>query len=282
MIEVRVALTAEELVSGLLFELGSTGIVTLDESVESVVLGAYFEGNRDGEDLARLIGYRAQAIGLERELMGLSLAAVPEQDWMQKWKEGFEPINVGKKLCVAPSWRLSEAPRDRIVIRMDPGMAFGTGTHETTRLCLELIEMHWKGGSLLDIGTGTGILAIAAALLEPGSRITAVDVDPLAVETARENAALNGVEGRIEILEADPRKLADARFEVVAANLTAETIIELSDVLERLLKSGGFLIASGILTTLALDVESSLRNRNLIVVEREQAGEWSAIVSRKT
>src|SRR5262245_49445490 len=181
LIQVRVAAAAEERISGVLFELGSTGIVTLEENAESVVLGAYFEGSSDGEDIARLISYRAHAIGLEREVLGLSLSEVPQQDWLQKWKEGFEPINVGEKLCVAPSWRLSEVPHDKIIIRMDPGMAFGTGTHETTRLCLELIEKHWKGGSLLDAGTGTGILAITAALLEPGTRITALDIDPLAV-----------------------------------------------------------------------------------------------------
>jgi ribosomal protein L11 methyltransferase len=160
-------------------------------------------------------------------------------------------------------------------------MAFGTGTHETTRLCLEAIERYFVGGSLLDVGTGTGILSIAASLLAPHSRITAIDVDPQAVAVARENAEINGVVGSIEIIEAQPCDLAGRTFDVVVANLTAEVIIALVNDLANGLASEGLMILSGILTALERDVEQALVEVRLERIERREAGEWSMIVARR-
>jgi len=156
-------------------------------------------------------------------------------------------------------------------------MAFGTGTHETTRLCLEEIERHWRGGSLLDVGTGTGILAIAAALLAPGSRVVAIDVDPQAVEVARENLAINGVANSVELSEGQPRKFAGQQFDLVVANLTAEVIVEMIDDLDRCLAAEGLMILSGILGVFAQDVERALAASRLKVTERREAGEWVAL-----
>src|SRR5262249_35791206 len=137
----------------------------------------------------------------------------------------------------------------RVLLHMEPGMAFGTGTHETTRMCLEAIERFWSGGSLLDVGTGTGILAIAAALLEPRSRIVAIDVDPVAVAVARDNVAANHVSHAIQIMEAVPSTL-DETFNIVVANLTAEVIVDNMKDLADCLASQGTMILSGILTPL--------------------------------
>jgi ribosomal protein L11 methyltransferase len=273
---------AEENASALLFDLGSTGIVTLEETADTVKLGAYFHEQTNAGDIKQSVEAEFARAGQRDVLLGYSISTVPERDWMQKWKEGFEAVEIGKRLVVAPSWKLPSKSDRRVLIQIDPGMAFGTGTHETTRLCLQGIERYWHGGSLLDVGTGTGILAIAAALLAPGSRVVAIDVDPQAVEVARENMAINGVSSRIELLEGQPRNLAGQQFKVVVANLTAEVIVDLLADLTRCLATEGLMILSGILSELAEELERTLAGAGFRVTERSDAGEWCALVAVKT
>lgn len=273
---------AEETASALLFDLGSTGIVTLDETADSVRLGAYFDEPTNPDDIKQAVDAEFARAGRPGALSSVSISAVPEQDWMHKWKEGFEAVEIGRRLVVAPSWKLPGKSDGRVVIQIDPGMAFGTGTHESTRLCLEAIERCWHGGSLLDVGTGTGILAIAAALLAPGSRVVAIDVDPQAIEVARENLAINGVSSSIELREGQPRSLAPQEFGVIVANLTAEVIVDLMADLARCLASEGRMILSGILSELAEEVEHALGACGFKVTERREAGEWCALVAKRT
>jgi ribosomal protein L11 methyltransferase len=272
---------AEEFASTVLFESGSTGIVTLREAKDRLTLGAYFESRIDPGDVKQALEAEFARHGRQPSLTEVSVANVPDQDWMQKWKEGFEAVNVGQRFIVSPSWKLPGDSQGRIIIQIDPGMAFGTGTHETTRLCLEAIERYWKGGSLLDVGTGTGILAIAAAKLEPHSRVFAIDVDPQAVEVARENVAINAVSDSIESSEAQPRDLAGHSFDVVVANLTAEVIVDLTRDLANCLTGNGLLILSGILTEFEGDVERALAAGAFSVIDRREAGEWCALVARR-
>lgn len=281
LLTLQVLREAEEIASSMLFDNGATGIVTLAETGDSCTLGAYFDEQADPEEIAREIQAEFALAGIPHTLLGVTLSEVPDQDWMQKWKEGFEPINIGKRLIVAPSWKLPELTADRAVIQIDPGMAFGTGTHETTRLCLEAIESRWSGGSMIDVGTGTGILAIAAALLAANSRIVAIDVDPLAVEVARENIEINRVEKIIEILEGQPADFAGQTFDLVVANLTAEVIIALMDDLAACLNETGGMILSGILTVWRADVETSAARAGLKIVESKEAGEWSMLVAQR-
>lgn len=281
LLTLTVSREAEELAGSLLSERATNGIVTLEETPGAVKLGAYFD---ERADLARASGEIRSALAeLEQadSLLDISVSSVADQDWMQKWKEGFEAVAVGERLIISPSWKLPEETRGREVIEIDPGMAFGTGTHETTRLCLEAIERYWRGGKMIDVGTGTGILAIAAAKLAPGSRISAIDVDPLAVQVARENAAINGVEDALEISEGQPRAFRQGAFDVVVANLTAEVITELFDDLSACLAPSGSMILSGILTTLRNDVEARAAAAGLKIVERSEAGEWSALIARR-
>ena len=281
LIAVQVNRAAEELAGSLLFELGTTGIVTLEERDYEVKLGAYFDEHANAEQIAREIQAEFARAGRVRDLRGVSVSSIPDQDWLQKWKEGFEPIEIGSRLIVAPSWKLPHKSGGRLIVQIDPGMAFGTGTHETTRMCLEAIEAHWRNGRLLDVGSGTGILAIAAALLRPGSRITAIDVDPQAIAVARENAAINNVSSSIEIIEGRPRDFTGRGFDMAVANLTAEVILGLIGDLTGCLAASGVLILSGILTTLEADVENGVTRAGLTLVERRQLGEWSALVARR-
>jgi ribosomal protein L11 methyltransferase len=280
---VTVVLTEDggEIASAQLFELGSTGIVTLEEHVDSVTFGAYFDHPIELAELRQSIEAAFNIAGRTEALISISVSEVPDQDWMQKWKEGFEAVEIGKRLIVAPSWKLPADSEDRAVIQIDPGMAFGTGTHETTRLCLEAIERHWHGGSLLDVGTGTGILAIAAALLSPHSRVVAIDIDPQAVEVARENLTINGVSSAIDLRVGQPNDLANVQFEMIVANLTAEVIIDQLNSLDRCLAPGGTMILSGILNELGSDVERALGAHGFKVTERRDAGEWCALVAQR-
>lgn len=280
LLTLTVARDMEEFASTLLFESGSTGIETLGEGEHTLTLGAYFESRIDPGDVKQALEADFARQG-QPSPTEVSVANVPDQDWMQKWKEGFEAVNVGERFIVSPSWKLPGDNHGRIVIQIDPGMAFGTGTHETTRLCLEAIERYWKGGSLLDVGTGTGILAIAAAKLEPNSRVLAIDVDPQAVGVARENVAINGVLDLIELSQLQPRDVAGHSFDVVVANLTAEVIIELTRDLANCLVGNGLLILSGILTEFEGDVERALAADSFSVIDRREAGEWCALVARR-
>ena len=281
LVALRVLRDAEEFAGLMLFDLGTTGIITLAEHADSLELGAYFDPQSDAEMSARLLETEFTRAGLRAALLGVSISALPDQDWMQKWKEGFAPIAVGQRLIVAPSWRLPEKAEGRVVIQIDPGMAFGTGTHETTRMCLEAIDARWRGGRLLDVGTGTGILAIAAALLAPGTRVTAIDIDPQAIEVARENIEINHAEGVIDLAVAPPRDYRGRAFDGVVANLTAEVILDLFGDLTGCLAPTGLLILSGILNLLADDVARAVEAADLTIVERRAMGEWSVIVAAR-
>ena len=283
-VEVEVAADAAEAVGAALFDAGSTGIEQRDADGERVRLVAYFAGPPDLEAIG---AYVAAAPGVDptvaREAAASARAGTtPDDDWLRLWKRGFEPTPIGRRLLVFPSWRRDEAEafEDRARIEVDPGMAFGTGTHETTRLCLEWLDEHWTGGSLLDVGTGTGILAIAAVLLEPGSRAVAVDVDPVAVAVARENAELNGVAERIAFDTCGPDAVA-GEFDAVLANLTADVIRLAGRELVARTRSGGSLVLSGILATQAGDVEADMQDEGLALESRRDAGEWVALAMRK-
>jgi ribosomal protein L11 methyltransferase len=199
---------------------------------------------------------------------------VEGRDWLAEWKKGWRPSEVGR-FVVAPPWSEVEEREGRLVIRVEPGMAFGTGTHETTRLCLAAVEKHFRGRSFLDVGTGTGVLAIAAAKLDPAARVEACDTDPLAVSVAEENARLNGVGGRIEfrVGTVDDRT---ASADLVCANLTADVILPLLPAL--LGATCGRLVLSGILQTQAAQVAARLAELGVGEYEMTDDGEWVAFV----
>lgn len=214
-----------------------------------------------------------------------TLSAVNSEDWSSSWKVHFKPLRVGKRLLIVPTWEdAAELPGD-LVIRIDPGMAFGTGGHETTRLCLELLESVMESGpllnipSLLDLGTGSGILAMAASLLGAG-RILALDIDPDAVEVARENLVLNQMSDLIEC-GTSPLETLTERFDIILANILAEELVRLAPYLTERLQSGGALILSGILAEKESLVRKGFSSQPLKYIQTASAGEWVAMLYRK-
>lgn len=213
-----------------------------------------------------------------------TLTAVNSEDWSSSWKVHFKPLRVGKHLLIVPTWEEAEELPGDLVLSIDPGMAFGTGGHETTRLCLELLEQVMEKGdpaaapSLLDLGTGSGILAMAASLLGAG-RVLALDIDPDAVDVARENLALNNLAEQIECGTVPLESLTE-RFDVILANILAEELVRLAPYLTERLNSGGSLILSGILAEKEHLVRQGFASQPLTYCRTVCDGEWVALLYR--
>ncbi|MBR2319275.1 MAG: 50S ribosomal protein L11 methyltransferase [Clostridia bacterium] len=207
---------------------------------------------------------------------------VREEDWANNWKKYFKPLPVGEKILICPSWETAENPDNRAVLSIDPGMAFGTGGHDTTRLVLETLEKYVTDGvDFLDVGCGSGILSIAACLLGAG-RALGIDIDALAVKTAIENGELNGLTApKYEIRLGDLARDVDGTFPVIAANIVADAIIMLSPAIPALLAEDGVYIVSGIIDTREQDVLAALDNCGFAVVERHEHGGWICLVTKK-
>jgi ribosomal protein L11 methyltransferase len=267
-----------------LMEAGAHGTETNESDSANVTVSGYFDAVPEIEDVRSALFDALRIYNLESSsLIDLTTREVPDRDWLAEWKKDWQPVEVGN-FIIAPPWTevaeplavASGFPLDRILIRIEPGMAFGTGTHETTRLCLKAIEKYFHGGSFLDVGTGTGILAIAAAKMSPlGARIEAVDTDAEAVEIARENARLNDVGEQIEFRVGSVTEQTSSA-DLVCANLTAPVIVELLPAL--LGATCGRLVLSGILAQQSQLVQSRLLELGADGFETEQDGEWIALV----
>lgn len=198
---------------------------------------------------------RFRAVNMEYEI---DTGFIAEESWRDNWKKFFKVTEVGEKLVIRPGWEeYKDNGSGRRVITIDPGAAFGTGTHATTRLCLELLEKHLKGGSVLDIGTGSGILGIGAALLG-ADNVVGVDIDETAVKVAGENAAINGVEDNTEFITGDLTDKISGKFDIVCANIVADVIIGLSESVKDFLKDDAVFLCSGIIDMRAEEVEAAL------------------------
>jgi ribosomal protein L11 methyltransferase len=264
---------ASEAIEYGLMEAGAAGTETNERDGTSIVISGYFGAAPEIEIIQPVLLDALRIYNLEAAaLIDLTTREVPDRDWLAEWKRDWQPVQVGR-FIIAPPW--SEITGERMVIRIEPGMAFGTGTHETTRLCLKAIEKHFRGGSFLDVGTGTGILAMAAARLFPEAHVEAVDTDPEAIGIARENARLNGVANQIEFQVGSVSEQTSSA-DLVCANLTAPVIVELLPLL--LGATCGRLVLSGILAEQSELVRSRLQELGTDNFETEQDGEWIALV----
>lgn len=205
---------------------------------------------------------------------------VQEDDWLNNWRKFFKPMPVGEKLLINPSWFTDTDPKGRLVINIDPGLAFGTGKHETTRLCMEALERYVKGGErVLDVGCGSGILGIAAVLLGADSAF-GVDIDETAVRTANENAQVNHVSDRMTAIAGDLVDKVTEKYDIVVANIVADAIIALSASVTSLMTDDAVYIVSGIIDTRADDVKNAIKGHFEIVEENTYHG-WYCFVLKK-
>lgn len=228
--------------------------------------------------------------GLDPGKALLSWKEVDEEDWANNWKQYYKPVRISDKLTVKPGWETYEAAEDEIVIELDPGMAFGTGTHPTTSLCLRTLEQYVQPGDhVIDVGTGSGILAIAAAKLG-AEKVLALDLDPVAVSSTRDNVALNHLH-QVTVLESDLLGILDQvdpgelgvqlPVRVVVSNILAEIIVTFAQDVHQVLEQDGIFIASGIITAKEQMVVQKLTETGFVIEDRETEGDWVVLVARK-
>ncbi len=248
----------------------------LQKDKSKAAVHIYLEPDVSPKEAVAFLSERYSAEGIEHSIELLDCA---EEDWRNNWKKYFNPIPVGEKLLIRPSWRDDYDPGNRKVLNIDPGLAFGTGGHETTRLCLEMCEKYLKDGDkVLDVGCGSGILGIAALLMGAGSAV-GVDIDEIAVRTARENAALNGVEKRFSAVCGSFTDKVEGKYDIVLANIVADAIMFLSEGIEKFMKQDAVYIMSGIIDTRADEVKKSV-SRYFDIIEEHIDNGWACFAAK--
>lgn len=306
-IEVRVITKSEALepVSGIFYSLDCKGVAiedpedilgreqgpltwdfadinVLEHKGKVAVVKAYFA---EEDNIEEILGYVNEKL-VELKEMGIDLGEAKvehekmyEEDWANTWKQYYKPSKVGEKIVVKPIWEEYEEKEGELVVNLDPGMAFGTGTHETTRMCIQALEKYVKEESpVFDVGCGSGILAIAAAKL--GAKLAVgVDLDPVAVESSIENVGYNNL-NNIEILHGNLVEVIDGKADIVVANILAEIICILTDDVKRVMKDGGVFITSGIIHDRVDMVCEKLEATGFEVIEKNRDGEWNCIVAK--
>jgi ribosomal protein L11 methyltransferase len=255
-----------------IFEYGGSsavvkGYFSEDENIEKIV--KYIEGKLN----------ELKEVGIELGEAKVITAPVYEEDWSTAWKKYYKPKRLGKRILIKPIWEECEIKDNDILIQLDPGMAFGTGTHETTMMCIEFLEKYVKENyRVFDIGTGSGILAISAAKLG-AKEVIGVDLDEVAVEAAKENVGLNNV-NNIEIKHGNLVDVLTGKADIIVANIIAEVIIGLSKDIRKFMAENGLFIASGIIKDRKEDVLAAMKAENLDIIEVREMGEWVCIVAK--
>ncbi|KPJ59545.1 MAG: hypothetical protein AMJ42_01930 [Deltaproteobacteria bacterium DG_8] len=289
----------QDALANFLIELGSSGVI-VDEEILDPLLGKVRTRRKDHKltcaYLKKDTQFQQKIKSLDRYLKSLikihSLKDSPqvkskiiyEEDWNKKWQTFFTTTRVGKHIVIKPSWELLLPEEGDIIIEMDPGMAFGTGTHPTTRMCLETIENLILNGtkpiySMLDVGIGSGILSIAAAKLGI-KKIVGIDIDPIALRYAKQNIEKNNVVDRVKVREVSLKKLEE-RFDLVVANILSDVIIRIRKELYSHLENNGVLILSGILAENESKIEKKFVSKKLPLIDIYQDTEWICLVFHK-
>ncbi len=305
--ELKIKTTSEatEAIANILIELGCEGVAVEDPN--DPIFGEGYEGDWDYFDKSEMVfeyegaliktyvedtGMDAlieaikirlaelPACGLDLGLGTIETTEIFESDWANEWKKYYKPTKIGEHIVIKPSWEAYEPEEGDLIIEIDPGGAFGSGTHETTSMCIEQLDKRVKPDTtVFDIGCGSGILAIAAAKL--GARdVTAVDLDEAAVVTSKENVLLNHVESQVTVLHGNLMDVVDGKADIVVANIIADIICLLSESIHQFLHKDSVFISSGIINTKIAQVLAALEANNFEIIEVVEKGEWAAIVSK--
>ncbi len=256
----------------------------LESMPEDVLVHAWFEENASIPSLMESVRVRLAELSSGRQAFGslqLDSRSVSDSGWTGVWKKYFKPFRAGKRLVIKPTWEQYEAGPDDRVIEIDPGMAFGSGTHETTGMCLSLLEDVITGGEeIIDVGTGSGILSIGAALLGAG-HVLAIDIDPDAVKVARENVVSNHVDSTVTVRQGDLLEKVSAVCDICVANIISDVIIAFAGPLKSHIRPGGLFICSGIVSLRSPEVSAALLSEGYEILRKETKGEWTAFLCRR-
>lgn len=206
---------------------------------------------------------------------------INEEDWTENWKQYYHPIEVGEKVLIVPEWEEIDKSCKRQILRIDPGMAFGTGTHETTRLSIEALEKVIEPNmKVLDIGTGSGILAIASILLGAGEAM-GIDIDSMAVKNAKENVRLNNLEDKIEIKKGDLLDSVDEQYDLLVSNIVCEILLRMMEDIKKVLRPNGIFISSGIIDSKEDEMRDGLIRHGFKIIERLEEKNWVAFIAKE-
>lgn len=303
-ISIKTTHEATEVIAEIFHELGASGVVIEDPELvntyrvsgawdytdipeatntEVVTVKAYLPVDEELDDKLAAFKQRVDALAnhdIDKGLGDINCTQIQDEDWATSWKEFFHPVKVGDLIVIKPSWEEYNESPDDILIELDPGMAFGTGTHPTTSMCIRLLEEIITGGmKVFDVGTGSGVLAIAAAKLG-ANKVSAVDYDAVAVRVAGENITANGVEEIVSVGQSDLLQNVAGTADVIIANIIADIIIRLLDQIPQKLEKDGTLIASGIIADRLSDVTKAVLDHGLTVDRVVEEGGWVAMVIR--
>ena len=304
-VQIKTTTEAEDLVTNIMYDLGVTGLAIEDpndilafqqseedwdfidpeiikQEYEKVIIKAYFPEDQDLTDRIELVRDNIERIPCDKtgkSLGEVTIMEVYEKDWAEAWKKYYKPIKIGEKIVIKPTWEKYEKKDEEIVIELDPGMAFGTGTHETTIMCIEALETYMKkGDTVWDIGCGSGILSIVAAKLG-AKKVIGVDLDKMCTKISNENIKINKVYDSVEIRHGNLFNSVDEKANIIVSNIIAEVIIDMVDHIDEYLLKEGIFIASGIILEKVEKVKEKLIKKGLKILEIKYMDEWALIVS---
>ena len=250
----------------------------LEKDVTKALIHIYISPDDNPAEAIAFLREKYTAAGIANTI---STTAVKQEEWATAWKQYYHPQKLGNRLVVCPSWEEYEKQPEEVIITLDPGMAFGTGSHDTTRLCLEFLEEHCAPGKkVLDVGSGSGILAISAALLGCDGAV-GVEIDPTAVRVAEENSAINHTDDRVQFICGDLVQKVEGVYDIVCANIVADVIIQLLPNVGRFMAEGAVLITSGIIDEREADVQAALAKNGFTVLRRRTSAGWVALECAK-
>lgn len=249
---------------------------------EAAVVKGYFNENENIDNVLAYIKEKIEdlkSIGIDVGKGIVTTSNVFEEDWATSWKKYYKPLRIGERIVIKPIWEDVETKKEDIVVELDPGMAFGTGTHETTSMCVEVLEKYLtENNRVFDIGTGSGILSIVASKLG-AKEVVGVDLDEVAVDSARENVEFNKI-NNVEILHGDLVNVIEGKANIVVANIIAEVVVYLTSIIKPFIEEDGYFITSGIIKDRKEDVLNALDKEGFKVIEIVEKGEWVAIAAK--
>lgn len=297
----------EDIVSDVLYQAGAQGLAIEDpndilelsqnqeewdffdiniseEDLGNIIIKAYYS---ESSDIKSIIDFIREKIennsqkGEGKSYGKIVLNKVDEKDWSESWKKYYKPKRIGKRIIIKPSWEDFKCNANDLIVELDPGMAFGTGTHETTIMCTEAIESYMKpGDKVYDVGCGSGILSIVAAKLG-ASKVLGIDMDPNSVRISKENIIRNGVDDTVDILEGNLLDLISEKANVIVSNIIAEIIVGMSLDIKEKLTDNGIFIASGIILDKIDLVKNALLSHDFKIIETKIMNEWACIVASR-
>ena len=305
-VQVKTTTEAEEAVANILYEAGVGGLAIEDPNdvlaftqnedswdyidpsllnhvFEGIIIKAYFPESADLLDKIELIKQNIEKIpqyNLDKGLGEVTVSEVDEKDWAETWKKYYKPKKVGEKIVIVPTWEEYERKGEDIIVELDPGMAFGTGTHETTTMCIRQLEKYIKPEhTVFDIGCGSGILSIVSAKLG-AKKVIAVDIDEVPIRVSKENIELNSVSDIVDVRRGNLLDVVDEKADLVVSNIIAEVIVELSKDIVNYLNPNGIFIASGIITEKKDMVKDALEKKGFNILQIDVINDWACIISK--